>query len=72
MAWVAVDREGDELIFRFEPERKFDTDYFVKSYWGWYDIKMDNWGISLPKGTIKKLIGKDLDWSDEPVELKEE
>lgn len=28
--------------------------------------------IFLPKGTIKKLIGKDLDWSNEPVELKEE
>jgi hypothetical protein len=28
--------------------------------------------IYLPKGTIKKLIGRDLTWSDEPVELKEE
>lgn len=26
----------------------------------------------LPKGSIKKLIGRDLYWSDEPVELKEE
>ena len=26
----------------------------------------------LPKGSIKKLIGKDLTWEDEPVELKEE
>lgn len=26
--------------------------------------------INLPKGSIKKLIGKDLSWSDEPVELK--
>lgn len=28
--------------------------------------------IKLPKGTIKKLIGRDLSWQDEPVELKEE
>lgn len=28
--------------------------------------------IVLPKGTIKKLIGKDLNWNDEPIELKEE
>lgn len=28
--------------------------------------------IELPKGTIKKLIGKELFWKDEPVELKEE
>lgn len=28
--------------------------------------------ISLPKGSIKKLIGRDLTWEDNPVELKEE
>lgn len=27
-------------------------------------------GIELPKGTIKKLIGRELTWKDEPVELK--
>lgn len=26
----------------------------------------------LPKGSIKKLIGRDLTWEDNPVELKEE
>ena len=26
--------------------------------------------IELPKGTIKKLIGHELTWEDEPVELK--
>ena len=28
--------------------------------------------ITLPKGSIEKLIGKKLTWEDEPVELKEE
>lgn len=28
--------------------------------------------VELPKGTIKKLIGRELSWDDEPVELKEE
>lgn len=28
--------------------------------------------VILPKGYIKKLIGRDLTWKDEPVELKEE
>lgn len=28
--------------------------------------------IELPKGSIKKLIGRELSWDDEPVELKEE
>lgn len=26
----------------------------------------------LSKGSIKKLIGRDLTWEDEPVEIKEE
>lgn len=34
MAWLAVDKNGGELIFRFEPERKLDTDYMARSYWG--------------------------------------
>jgi hypothetical protein len=33
------------------------------------DVEMS---IELPKGSIKKLIGRDLTWEDEPVELKEE
>lgn len=28
--------------------------------------------IKLPKGSIRKLIGRKLTWEDEPVELKEE
>ena len=28
------------------------------------------YSIELPKGTISKLIGRELSWDDEPVELK--
>ena len=28
--------------------------------------------IEMPKGSIKKLIGRELSWEDSPVELKEE
>ena len=62
MAWVAVDKNGNEVIFEFEPYRW--NDFF------WVEDTGDY--IDLPKGTIKKLIGRDLDWSNEPVELKEE
>lgn len=62
MAWVAVDKNGHEVIFEFEPFRW--NDFF------WVEDTGDY--INLPKGTIKKLIGIDLTWSDEPVELKEE
>lgn len=71
MAWVAVDSLNQELIFRNEPFRDIDTDYMV-TYHGWFDEIRNSWGIELPKGSIKKLTGKDLTWEDEPVELKEE
>ena len=32
-----------------------------------YDI---NYTFDLPKGSIKKLIGKELTWDDNPIELK--
>lgn len=57
MAWVAVDKIGEELISRTEPFR-------VGDYW------IDDSIFHLPKGSIKKLIGKKLSWSDEPVKLK--
>ena len=57
MAWVAVDKIGEELISRTEPFR-------VGDYWIGYSI------FQLPKGSIKKLIGRELSWSDEAVKLK--
>lgn len=57
MAWVAVDKIGEELISRTEPFR-------VGDYWIGYSI------VHLPKGSIKKLIGRDLSYDDDPVELK--
>lgn len=72
MAWLAVDKEGNELISHFRHERKLDTDYMVNSYWGWYDRRRDDWGILLPKGSIKKLTSRELTCEDEPVGLKEE
>ena len=71
MAWVAVHKNGKEGIFAHIPTRGKELSF-------WYDEVEDDAGvlydteISLPKGTIKKLIGRDLTWSDKPVELKEE
>ena len=57
MAWVVVDKIGEELISRTEPFR-------VGDYWIGHSI------FHLPKGSIKKLIGRELTSEDEPVELK--
>ena len=56
MAWVEVDKIGEELISRTELFR-------VRDYWIGYSI------FYLPKGSIKKLIGRELSFNDEPVEL---
>lgn len=57
MAWVAVDADGMEYIYRSKPSR-------FAEYWDDYCPS-----INLPKGSIKKLIGRELSWEDEPVEL---
>lgn len=79
MAWLAVNKNGSETIFAFRPFRR-DPDKSICKLWEpeyWSDENSNEYdnedtGIALPKGTIKKLIGKTLTWEDEPVELKEE
>ena len=79
MAWVAVDKFGKEGIFAFRPFR-IDSNSLLYKLWEpeyWSDEDVSDYGnedteIKLPKGTIKKLIGRDLTWEDNPVELKEE
>lgn len=64
MAWVAIDKGGLEAIYEELPYRKEDCFWGVEHYWNTY--------IELPSGSIKKLIGRDLTWEDDPIELKEE
>ena len=72
MAWVAVDKYGSEFIFKNGPQRiecswsdcrsDYDESYFcVEDY---------NSGIKLPKGTIRKIIGYELTWYNDPVEIR--
>lgn len=58
MAWLAVDRSGQEIIGDIRPRR----DSMI------WDFKSYHY-ILLHDGTIKKLIGRDLTWEDEPVEI---
>ena len=58
MAWIAVDENGAEYIYESKPHRDEDT---------WFD-HCDF--VELPKGSIKKLIGRDLTWENHPIELK--
>lgn len=61
MAWLVVDgRDNTEWVYKNKPERCVEKGF----WWDYNDC------IELPKGSIKKLIGRDLQWNDEPVELE--
>ena len=67
MAWVAVDKRGIESVFVNKP---------IRSRNDWWDLveledSCYDTEVPLPRGSIKKLIGRDLTWEDNPVELKE-
>ena len=59
MAWVSVDKNGDEYVWRDKPRR------MGNSFWIHYQLIEQ-----LPSGSIEKLINRKLTWEDEPVELK--
>lgn len=66
MAYLCVDKSG-EYIADNVPKQAFNE---------WYGWEEDVYGesctlISLPKGTIKKLIGKEMTCEDDPICLEE-
>lgn len=65
MAWLCVDEDGDEIIFDNKPKRA--NSVMCGGYWS-RKGEQDFCNVDLPKGTIKKLIEKDLTWKDEPYE----
>lgn len=67
MAWLAVDKDGTEAIFNIKPFRGSNRIKYNTEMWVVLSIKTHY--IDLPKGTIKKLIGRELKWEDEPVKI---
>ena len=68
MAWVAVNRYGNEYIYEAMPKRFYCV--WAPTFCE-YENRLYDY-VEIPKGSIKKLIGRELSWNDEPVELKEE
>lgn len=90
MAYLAVDKDGTEAVFRRKPKRvkttnkwndaveKFvceggiypsnDGYEYHESYGSLQTIKQTTKSI-LPKGSIKKLIGKNMTYNDEPFKI---
>ena len=67
MAYLAVDKDGGEAIYNVKPIR--GTNKLKANIGMWTLSNIRDHYILLPKGTIKKLIGKDLTWEDEPVKI---
>lgn len=56
--WAAVDEDGEEYLYMEKPYRcAYSWNVMADAY------------INPPKGTIKRLIGRELTWNDEPVEI---
>lgn len=67
MAYLAVDKDGLEAIYNIKPIR--GTNKIKKNEEMWVLPHIGAHYICLPKGSIKRLIGKDLTWNDEPVTI---
>lgn len=72
MAWLAVqiqhynmEPREEEVMFSHKPERLAPTGSECKLW-----VRSYGDSIILPKGSIKKLIGRELKWEDDPVEIK--
>jgi hypothetical protein len=64
MAWLAVNKDGQELIFEDQPQRNSESFWFVDA-----GIFNSRDCVGLPKGTIKKILGYSMKWEDEPIEI---
>lgn len=67
MAFAAVDKDGTEAIYSIKPIR--GTNKIKNNEEVWVLPRMCAHYIVVPKGSIKKLTGKDLTWYDEPVKI---
>ena len=73
MAWLVCGIYGEEFIFDCKPHRTCvcaSNDEEIEYWEGYREGSFTDKSIELPKGSIKKLIGRELSWEDEPVELK--
>ena len=91
MTYLAVDKNGNEYIFKRKPKRIKSTNkwndsvikfickgklypsingYEYHANYGDLETIKQSTKNKLPKGTIFKLIGKEMNWNDEPYLLK--
>lgn len=67
MAWLSVNKDGTENISDFRPDKNIR--YGVWENYTSIEGESIDFIIEMPVGSIKKLIGYVLTWSDDPVEI---
>lgn len=65
MAWLAADVEG-EWIFKHKPKRA-DCWWYANPWTATTSLELE--AAQLAFGEIKRMIGRELTWDDEPVEI---
>lgn len=65
-------KNGDEIILDNTPARQGEiwTDERSAHDDEYFSVEDHNSAIVLPKGTIRRLTGRDLKWEDDPISLK--
>lgn len=65
MAWIARDSDDTLFIYADKPERRTDVECFaVTQFMSSHDF------VELPSDVDEKLIGRHIDWDDEPVKIE--
>lgn len=66
MAWIAVDQNGDVWITSAKPYRVPSS-----TGHGCWEVKDSiNDGFQLEAGGLELLLGRQMTWADEPIEIK--
>lgn len=67
-AFLFKNPDGSENISNIKPEwdpDEYEWVCYVENVAGWEE----NYLTRLPQGTIRKIIGRDLSWIDEPIQI---
>lgn len=74
IVFLAVNKNGDEVIIDNFPVRQGEiwTDERSAHDDEYFSVEDHNSAIVLPRGTIKKMIGRSMSWEDEFVKFTKE
>ena len=64
MAWLAIDKDGTEVIFKEKPELSRGEEWIQN-----FMLDPDVMFVQLPKGTIEKILGYKLTFETSPIEI---